>query len=704
MSNTPLKSIKFPGLGDTYTVPVVDNTLSVSGAAADAKKTGDELTDLKADLKYQIPVKYNQFIVDANSTHSSVLDKITIDIEKDEDYLIVTNAGQVLAYYSDGTSGSLAPINTKIVEGKALNKITSIGVYVNNTSSSSVKIIFGVYKSHIGAGMYTSNLAREINNIKNDDKLAGAGKQTFYTYANFVNGGLKTNGTIELGQPYRVSCSDHIIAKWDLEINVDSGFKCGYIPFVNDTAGAWSGWKTSTFTIPAETEFVLQLARVTEITSEVADVDTFVNAVTFKTYPINLVEKSFTYQLDISGNCGLHFTWYYTNNKLTVSKTSDYPLSNLRKIRIGKGTIINCDSGYRYKYYLIGLDGSVISATNAWISGNSTVINHDCYLYFSFSANDGSAVQTKESLLSHFSIEAVTIRDIFYNDINEITETYDYYYDGERLPINTGRYNIIDTFIAPLNLTNVDVGNAQSFQGFTYYNEIIFQMYSDNALVLIDYNTNEILAKLETETLHSNVIAFTNSFYDVNDEFPIAIVADGVSNKAFKIRIQRTGVTTLQSIVFPVQSCGNFVSTMIDNLNGVIYTVGYTENSYHEDPNGTNKMIFAKWDLLDMTDNGDGTFTPAFIDSFNTPFILTIQGPCYYNGLLYVVSSHWANSSTLIYVIDPDGRRIRNIISDFPSAIKAHEAEGICFATINGKECGIIYAAGANYHLLQFNS
>ena len=45
MANIPLKSIKFPDLPDTYTVPVVDNTLAVAGAAADAKKTGDELAE-----------------------------------------------------------------------------------------------------------------------------------------------------------------------------------------------------------------------------------------------------------------------------------------------------------------------------------------------------------------------------------------------------------------------------------------------------------------------------------------------------------------------------------------------------------------------------------------------------------------------------------------------------------------------------------
>ena len=50
MANKPLKSIKFPGLGDTYTVPQVDNTLSMTGAAADAKETGDKLTELNNRL------------------------------------------------------------------------------------------------------------------------------------------------------------------------------------------------------------------------------------------------------------------------------------------------------------------------------------------------------------------------------------------------------------------------------------------------------------------------------------------------------------------------------------------------------------------------------------------------------------------------------------------------------------------------------
>ena len=50
MANISLKDIQFPGLNNVYKIPEVDNTLTQSGAAADAKKTGDELSDLKQDL------------------------------------------------------------------------------------------------------------------------------------------------------------------------------------------------------------------------------------------------------------------------------------------------------------------------------------------------------------------------------------------------------------------------------------------------------------------------------------------------------------------------------------------------------------------------------------------------------------------------------------------------------------------------------
>ena len=57
MAVKEMKSLTLVGLpgespNDSYRmeVPEVDNTLSVQGAAADAKKVGDELTALKSDL------------------------------------------------------------------------------------------------------------------------------------------------------------------------------------------------------------------------------------------------------------------------------------------------------------------------------------------------------------------------------------------------------------------------------------------------------------------------------------------------------------------------------------------------------------------------------------------------------------------------------------------------------------------------------
>ena len=45
MANIELKTLKFPGLDDTYIIPsaTIDASLSIEGASADAKAVGDAL-------------------------------------------------------------------------------------------------------------------------------------------------------------------------------------------------------------------------------------------------------------------------------------------------------------------------------------------------------------------------------------------------------------------------------------------------------------------------------------------------------------------------------------------------------------------------------------------------------------------------------------------------------------------------------------
>ena len=55
MANKPLKSIKFPGLTDTYTIPQIDTSLTVEGKAADAQAVGNKFTEVSATADKAFP-------------------------------------------------------------------------------------------------------------------------------------------------------------------------------------------------------------------------------------------------------------------------------------------------------------------------------------------------------------------------------------------------------------------------------------------------------------------------------------------------------------------------------------------------------------------------------------------------------------------------------------------------------------------------
>lgn len=127
MANIPLKSIKFPGLSDTYTVPQIDATLTTSGKAADAKVTGDKLVELKSaialttgDEDITITIAGNGYIasdLSVNSPTSSWRYSTPIQVKKNKHYIFTTSVAAIVSAItkseSDGTLISSIKMGTE---------------------------------------------------------------------------------------------------------------------------------------------------------------------------------------------------------------------------------------------------------------------------------------------------------------------------------------------------------------------------------------------------------------------------------------------------------------------------------------------------------------------------------------------------------------------------------------------------------------
>ena len=283
----------------------------------------------------------------------------------------------------------------------------------------------------------------------------------------------------------------------------------------------------------------------------------------------------------------------------------------------------------------------------------------------------------------------------------ERKKNYTYAVSGDQIDVRKTMYDVEVTSIIPSTLSQV---GAVAYQGTGYSNGTIFQFYKDDYVELIDYSTGSSIAILPSPTKHGNSVAFTRDYYDINDEFPIAIVSDSTSEAlAYGVRIQRTAVTLLDTFKFPVAQAGYYGNVVLDALNEVAYVVGYTNNTFSD---GTgNKIIVSKWNLHELTDNGDGTKTPEYVDSFTLPFIQTAQGMQFWNGKIFVISSKVSSTEadTKVYVIDPFGKRITSVMESFPDAIKNHETEGICFVDNENEITALIFTGGYNYRRILFS-
>ena len=274
------------------------------------------------------------------------------------------------------------------------------------------------------------------------------------------------------------------------------------------------------------------------------------------------------------------------------------------------------------------------------------------------------------------------------DELAAIGKGYDHFIDGYYVNTKRQSFDIQQTGIIPPSVTDITIKTVTSYQGFAYCNGVIFQLYSNDVVVLIDATTGQKIAELEIKSDHGDTIDFSDEYYSPLDEFPLAYVSsDTTPAKVYVVRISREQTELIRTYLFDdVTKIGYYAGHTLDSKNNILYQIGYTNNSYLVD-DGTNKMIVSKWDLSETVDNGDGTLTPKFISAITVPFIKTAQGQAWFDDKIWVVSSTFDGHDTQIYIISP-ATGISAIISDLPDTIKNPEVEGIAFVPT-----GNVYAA-----------
>ena len=175
----------------------IDTTLTQSGQAADAKKTGDEITGLKEDLS-QITLLYknvddfisNKFIVTNGADGSTI--SLTPQLSNDWEYLIV-DCVQGDRFYVDETGANTARAWAFIDANNVMLSKSDSGVVTTiiTAPANASKVIFNNKKS-----VYT----KSVSSVTGDDKIGRLSNEVQAMSKGFIDGNLFDVATITVGK------------------------------------------------------------------------------------------------------------------------------------------------------------------------------------------------------------------------------------------------------------------------------------------------------------------------------------------------------------------------------------------------------------------------------------------------------------------------------------------------------------------------
>lgn len=232
------------------------------------------------------------------------------------------------------------------------------------------------------------------------------------------------------------------------------------------------------------------------------------------------------------------------------------------------------------------------------------------------------------------------------------------------------------------SISNYCAVSLSPMQGFDIYNGVIFQFIANNSnisnrMTTVDVSTSSIInSGISATSGHGDVATFSKQRYIPTDTYPMIYVsADTNPTNIYLNRVTTSSSELIKTFYFPtIAQTGYYTGHAYDEDNQIMYILGYTEPIYNSDDGGNNKVIVSKWDMSDLTDNGDDTYTPAFISSYERPFIYVMQGQQWHDGMIWVASGG-TNVRGYVYALDPSDGTVLYTVDTGTNT----ELEGVAF-------------------------
>lgn len=204
------------------------------------------------------------------------------------------------------------------------------------------------------------------------------------------------------------------------------------------------------------------------------------------------------------------------------------------------------------------------------------------------------------------------------------------------------------------------VGNTQ---GYDIFNNKVFWISKsgnsseDNKMYIYDLSDGSAVlnpAYITGYGGHGNNVTFSRQRYEAGDTYPLMLISSAYANPCYLVRLTDE---------YQASIVRRYTIPLIDQVTNGGYDITYGETddiAYVASVFGSNSsaaqgthICIAQFDMSDLTENEDGTFSPAFIKSVRCDWHYWKQGIKYHDGLIWLASGYPGFNAD-VYGIDPE--------------------------------------------------